>query len=495
MPADLRVVAGLDHESAGQLPLHVHRPRVVLRKTSRVFGLPVRDVAAVERFGNQERRLRPGRPTGVPVERGAGRKGRRGHVVPADEAVPVRASARVLDRSERARGTETSDRVGVHAVHSAHSWAEPPRPRLVHRLLSRPSRTFSRELRRAEPAARGRVRQVRVEVRISVGVMPLPGGRRVFVPHSVIDGELVVQAPVVLRVARVVPPAIGHVAIRGDLGRLHFAEQERGERVSCRAGGVERAVGQEAGGRAAIEVVRARRRVPSVSVVVVLLHGEAELPGVFRFHPGKVVGHRPEIVARPSPLGSAPVQIVVRKINQRKQQIGARHVLETDLRSPSLVAIVGSAELPPVVVPERHAVEERRADHAIPIRSIHVRVRVLVAEVVQRHRQPACGTTARRNHEHFAPMEEKSEPIVHREVVIELDAEFVPRVRADGVTRRVDEIVAHARQVGPHGRQVQHLARDLAEPVGRDDISRKRHRGRIPSRSDSDESSPGRKWE
>ena len=63
-------------------------------------------------------------------------------------------------------------------------------------------------------------------------------------------------------------------------------------------------------------------------------------------------------------------------------------------------------------------------------------------------------------------MEQKPEAIVHREVVIELDAEFVPRVRADGVTRRVDEIVAHARQVRPHGRQVQHLARDLAEPVG-----------------------------
>ena len=119
MPADLRVVAGLDHESAGQLALHVHRPRVVLRKTARVFGLPVGDVAAVERFGNEERRLRPGWPAGVPVECGAGWKGRRGDVVSADEAVPVRASARVLDRSERARGTETSDRVGVHAVHSA----------------------------------------------------------------------------------------------------------------------------------------------------------------------------------------------------------------------------------------------------------------------------------------------------------------------------------------------------------------------------------------
>ena len=114
MPPDLRVVAGLHHESAGQLPLHVERPRVVLRKATRVVGLPVGDVAAVERFGHEERRFRPGRPAGVPVERGAGGECRRGHVVPAEEAVPMGAPAGVLHRSERARGAQTGDGVVVH---------------------------------------------------------------------------------------------------------------------------------------------------------------------------------------------------------------------------------------------------------------------------------------------------------------------------------------------------------------------------------------------
>ena len=141
-----------------------------------------------------------------------------------------------------------------------------------------------------------------------------------------------------------------------------------GERVSGGAGGVERAVGQEAGGRSAVEVVGARRRVPPVAVVVVLLEDEAELPGVFRLHPGEVVGQGPEIVARTAPLGSAPVEIVVREINQREEQIRPRHVSKADLRAPALIAIERGADLPPVVVPEGHAIEERRADHAIPVR-------------------------------------------------------------------------------------------------------------------------------
>ena len=80
MPPELRVVAGLHHESARQLPLQVERPRVILRQAARVVGLPVGDAAAIERFRHEERRLRPRRPAGVPVERGAGgecRGGRR----------------------------------------------------------------------------------------------------------------------------------------------------------------------------------------------------------------------------------------------------------------------------------------------------------------------------------------------------------------------------------------------------------------------------------
>src|SRR5688572_29939055 len=126
MPPDLRVVTSLDHELTGQLTLHVERPRVVLRKATRVIRLPVRDVAAVERFRYQERWFRPGRPAVVPVECRAGRECRRGHVVSAEEAVPVRASAGVLDGSERARGTETSNRVGIHAVHDAEPRTETP---------------------------------------------------------------------------------------------------------------------------------------------------------------------------------------------------------------------------------------------------------------------------------------------------------------------------------------------------------------------------------
>ena len=106
MPAELRVVAGFHDEAPRQLALQVERPGVVLRKPARVVRLPVRDVAAVSVFGHEERRRRPGRPALVPVERGAGRERRRGHVVAADEAVPVRAAAGVLHRPEGARAAQ-----------------------------------------------------------------------------------------------------------------------------------------------------------------------------------------------------------------------------------------------------------------------------------------------------------------------------------------------------------------------------------------------------
>ena len=63
MPTELRVVARLHDESAGQLPLKVERPRVILRQTTRIVGLPVRDVAAIQRFGHEERwRRQAGQP-------------------------------------------------------------------------------------------------------------------------------------------------------------------------------------------------------------------------------------------------------------------------------------------------------------------------------------------------------------------------------------------------------------------------------------------------
>ena len=60
-------------------------------------------------------------------------------------------------------------------------------------------------------------------------------------------------------------------------------------------------------------------------------------------------------------------------------------------------------------------------------------MRVLVPEIVQRDRQAAGGPAAWGNDEHLAPVEEKPESICGREVVIELDAELVPRIRVDGV--------------------------------------------------------------
>ena len=344
MPPELRVVAGLHHESARQLPLHVERPRVVLRQPARVVGLPVRDAAAVERFRHEEGRFRPRGPAVVPVERRAGGECRRGDVVPADEAVPMRAATGVLHRAERARAVQTRDRVVVDGVDDSQARAETPRPRVVHRLPSGAARAGARELRRAQPSARRGVRQVRVEVGIAVGEITFERGRRVLVAHAVVHGELVAQTPVVLRVAGVVAPAVRHVTVGRDVGGLHLAEEERGERVAGCARAVERAVGQEAGGRSAAEVVGARRRVPPVAVVMVLLEDEAELPRVLRLHPGEIVGQGPQVVARTAPLGSAPVEIVVREINQREEQLRPRHVLEADLRAPALVAIVPRPE-------------------------------------------------------------------------------------------------------------------------------------------------------
>ena len=42
---------------------------------------------------------------------------------------------------------------------------------------------------------------------------------------------------------------------------------------------------------------------------------------------------------------------------------------------------------------------------------------------------------------------------------------------------RVDEVVAHARQIRPHGRQLEDVARDLAEAVERNLVVRETDRG------------------
>src|SRR5258708_30784155 len=91
---ELRVVTRLHHEPSGELPLQVERPRVILREAAGIVGLPVRDVAAIERFRHEERRLRPGGPASVPVESGTRGKGGGGDGVAADETVPMRASPR-----------------------------------------------------------------------------------------------------------------------------------------------------------------------------------------------------------------------------------------------------------------------------------------------------------------------------------------------------------------------------------------------------------------
>ena len=194
----------------------------------------------------------------------------------------------------------------------------------------------------------------------------------------------------------------------------------------------------------------------------------------FGFHPGEVVGHSPEIVARASPFGAAPVEVIVREVDQREQQLGTGDVLQADLRSPTLVAIVRSAELPPVVVPEGDAVEQRGTDHAIPIRPVHVGVRVFVAEVVERYWQSTAGPPLGGMTSTSPQWNRKPSRSFTRQIVIELDAELVPRIGADEIARRVHEIVPHARQVGPHRRQVQHFARNLAESVRRDHVARKR---------------------
>ena len=199
---ELGVVAGFDDEAPGQLPLHVQRPRVVLGQAARVVRLPVGDVAAVQRLRHQERRLRPRRPAGVPVERGARREGRRGHVVAADEALPVRAAAGVLHRAEDARRAEPHDGLVVEAVDGAEARAEAPRPGVVHRLLAGAACALAGELRRAQVPAGGRIGQIRVEVRVAIREMALPRRRRVLVAHAVVDGQLVVDPPVVLEVRR-----------------------------------------------------------------------------------------------------------------------------------------------------------------------------------------------------------------------------------------------------------------------------------------------------
>ena len=239
-------------------------------------------------------------------------------------------------------------------------------------------------------------------------------------------------------------PPIRDVAVGRDLRRLHLAEQEAGEGVAAGAGGVEVAVGEEAGGGAAIEVVGAGGGVPAVAVVAILLEGEAGLHGVPRLHPGQVVRDVPQIVARPAPFRPSPVEIVVGEVEQREQLVGPGHVLQPDARAPALIAVVGGAQLIPVVVPERDAVHQRRRDDAIPVGAIDVGVRVLVAEVVERHRQAAARTVARRHHQHFAPVQQEAEAVLGRQVVIELDAELVPRVGVDLVARRVGEVVADA---------------------------------------------------
>src|SRR5258708_38861268 len=76
MAPELRVVTRLHHEPSGELPLQVERPRVILREAAGIVGLPVRDVAAIERFRHEERRLRPGGPASGP--RGGGTRGEGG---------------------------------------------------------------------------------------------------------------------------------------------------------------------------------------------------------------------------------------------------------------------------------------------------------------------------------------------------------------------------------------------------------------------------------
>ena len=193
-----------------------------------------------------------------------------------------------------------------------------------------------------------------------------------------------------------------------------------------------------------------------------------------RLHPRQVVRDGPQIVARPAPLGASPVEIVVGEVDQREQHVGPGHVAQADARAPALIAVVRGAQLIPVVVPERDAVHQRRRDHAIPVEAIDVGVRVLVAEVVERHRQAAARAVARRHDQHFAPVHQEAEAILARQVVIDLDAELVPRVGVDLVARRVGEVVADARQVGPHRRQLDHLAADAAEALDRDLVVRER---------------------
>ena len=65
-------------------------------------------------------------------------------------------------------------------------------------------------------------------------------------------------------------------------------------------------------------------------------------------------------------------------------------------------------------------------------------------------------------------------PILARQVVVELDAELVPGVGLDLVTRRVGEVVAHARKIRPHRRERDHVARYLAEARERNLVVGKR---------------------
>ena len=60
-------------------------------------------------------------------------------------------------------------------------------------------------------------------------------------------------------------------------------------------------------------------------------------------------------------------------------------------------------------------------------------------------------------------MEQESDPVLARQVVVQFEAELVPRVRLDAVTRGVREIVQHTREVGPHRGQRQNVPRDGTE--------------------------------
>ena len=378
-------------------------------------------------------------------------------------------TAALDDRDAPEGSTNTRAEYGlvVCAVRETHSRAQCPVVAGEEAASALSSGAVARKHERARIVVDGGIRLRRRKVRVLIAAGP----RRLceLVAHAVVEDQLVVDPPVILRVKRIVridllqiAHGLGPAAVRG-------AEQERGKRVA--AGGGQRrrtrnARFKEAEAGPAADILLAE------AIRLLAIEGKARLPRVRPPDQRHIVFHRDPRLLRPVVCGSAP-----------RRKLGEREVAQVH------VAIDGIGNAHPVFpVPadvrrvrvfvesidaEGQVIHHPRPDDPVPGRSVKVGVEARGLKRVERFGK-ARGAGRPGLHAVVPPVEQVRQAMRVAERVVDFHAVLVGRFSRRPAGREV--VVRHIAQRAWHEprairedhafREREVLLRDGAEPVG-----------------------------